>query len=60
MLLFKRKIGECVQIGDIKVQVRQIGDGKVKLAIEVPRHLAIKLTEASGNIQTDSPNQPQR
>jgi len=41
MLNISRKANEYVQIGDVRVIVKRLGDGKVVLGIEAPREVPI-------------------
>ena len=54
MLVLSRKSGECIQIGDaIRVQVFQIGGGRVKIGIEAPKSVGILRGELKERGQFD-------
>ena len=47
MLALSRKVGERIVIGDsVTVTVRSIDGGRIGLAIEAPKHVAIVRDEA--------------
>ncbi len=49
MLVLTRKVQDSVLIGDeIVVTVSEVSGGRVKLAIEAPRHVRIDRQEVSG------------
>ncbi len=42
MLIITRKLGEGISIGDnVELLINEIGDGKVKIAIEAPKEVKI-------------------
>jgi carbon storage regulator len=46
MLVLSRKIGETIQISDdIRVTVKQVSGGRVRLAIEAPESVRIRREE---------------
>jgi carbon storage regulator len=46
MLVLSRKIGETIQISDdIRVTVKQVSGGRVRLAIEAPESIRIRREE---------------
>lgn len=48
MLVLTRTVGEELVIGDdIRVRVSEIKGGRIKLAIDAPRHISIKRQEAA-------------
>ena len=48
MLVLTRTVGEELVIGDnIRVRVSEIKGGRIKLAIDAPKHIPIKRQEAA-------------
>ena len=53
MLVLTRKDGESIRIGsDVIVKVSQISGGRVKLAIDAPRDVAIRRNELPERAET--------
>lgn len=45
MLIIARKLGEAVNIGDVRIEIVSLGVGQVRLGIEAPRDMAITREE---------------
>jgi carbon storage regulator len=56
MLVLSRKIGETIQISDdIRVTVKQVSGGRVRLAIEAPECVRVRREEIA-DVRSDEPS----
>jgi carbon storage regulator len=63
MLVLSRKLGETIVAGDVVFKVVEIRGGKVRVAVEAPKHVQIvrgELVEGSTETATAGPDQPQQ
>ncbi len=58
MLNLSRRAGEYVQIGDVRVLVKRLGDGKVVLGVEAPREMPITFPNLSDTPPTVCSSEP--
>ena len=57
MLILSRRSGESVMIGDVRVTITQIEDGRVRIAINAPGTTPIYLGESPPGAQNEEANQ---
>jgi carbon storage regulator len=61
MLVLSRKPGQTIVVGEIVFKVVEIRGGKVRVAVEAPRHVQIvrgELVEGSTETAEAGPDQP--
>jgi carbon storage regulator len=58
MLVLSRRVNEAIMVGDVRILVVRIADGKVRLGIEAPADVAIdreEVREAKKNGRSENP-----